>query len=1125
MPWYFDWKKGCYVQLTKVFSPLWRRLTEPLPSVKDPEARLRARWLASLLVILVPLGVLLSAVPGLVKPGEVVFRDVDFRFAVGALAVWIPIYVLSRTARYQLAGVLTITLASVLIFAITLLDFKIHKINYLLMPILFGSVVLPSRVMIRYIGANLVGIVLLAHFTPGFSLTGSLLEPVSFVGIGGVLAIFLTQQRARLAEYRRAALKESEIRYRSLFEDSPIAIWEEDFSRVKAYLEDLRASGVEEFRAYFREHPEVVSHCAGLVDVIDVNQEAVAFSEVTSKDVLMTSLAELITEEAELGFAGELIAIAEGDNRAVVDITSRRPSGETRYLTATWQVAPGYEETLSRCLVSTQDVTEQRVTEHALRESERRYRVLFENTGTAICVVGDDSIIRLCNENFEALIGLPEEEIVGMRRWSDFVAEKDLARMKRYHAQRSDGAGNPPTEYEFTLINAQGEPRDIYLQLGLFKETRERIVSLVDVTPLKEAEQRIRRSEERLRLIVEGTQAMLINVDMRGRITYVNEAAALKLGYRAQDLIGRLYLRLIHPKDRARANRIYRQQVRRGLSSTSLEFRVVTAANEVRWFDFVAHPIIRDGEIVEMAGFALDVTGRKQAEEQLSFQSMLLDQIQDMVTATDLEGRVTYVNEAECRALGLSADELIGRLVEDYGEDPERGATQREIIETTLAEGKWRGEVVNVTAEGREIVLDCRTNVIYDEFGEPVGLLGVSTDVTARREMERQLVQHERLAAVGQLAAGIAHDFRNLLSTIILYTEMDLRRNDLPPHLSRHLQVISQESHTASDLVQQILDFTSNAMLNPRLLDLEAHTEKVLSTLRHTIPENIRISLETDGGDYTVRADPARIQQALTNLVLNARDAMPDGGNLRFALTKLKVGFSERSPVPGATSGSWVCLSVSDTGMGMSEEVQAHLFEPFFTTKEMGKGTGLGLAQVFGIVRQHEGHIDVETAPGEGTTFHIYLSAQDGEADTELEAVDPSVSVPRGRGETILLVEDEAGVRDAVKQVLESLGYRVVTARHGTEALALCQAPRWSRPRARPVDVVITDLVMPRMGGKELLAALRRIDPELPVLAITGYPVEGEDLNALIGAGFVDVVAKPLDVEGLVRRIHQVLDA
>jgi signal transduction histidine kinase/CheY-like chemotaxis protein len=460
-------------------------------------------------------------------------------------------------------------------------------------------------------------------------------------------------------------------------------------------------------------------------------------------------------------------------------------------------------------------------------------------------------------------------------------------------------------------------------------------------------------------------------------------------------LVGQLYLRFVHPEDRARVNATYREQAGRGIMSTMQEFRLVTPGDEDCWVHFFAHPIFRDGAVVEMAGLALDITKRK--------------------------------------------------------------------------------------------------------------------------KMERQLVQQERLAAVGQLAAGIAHDFRNLLSTIILYAEMDLRRSDLPRDLTRHLRVISRESHTASDLVQQILDFSSNAMLDPQPLDLETHTEKVLSTLRHTIPESITISLETGTDNYTIVADPARIQQAVTNLVLNARDAMPDGGEMRFALTRVDVGPGDPSPVPDATTGAWVCLSVSDTGMGMTEEVQAHLFEPFFTTKETGKGTGLGLAQVFGIVRQHEGHIDVETAPNEGTTFRIYLPIRD--VDVETAPPNPRTRVPKGRGETVLLVEDEVGVRDAIQQVLTSLKYEVITASDGDEALSVCRSP------ARAVDMVVTDLVMPEMGGRQLLRELQSIRPDLPVMAITGYALEGDDLNALLDAGFVDVIFKPLDIERLVQSVRHVFDA
>jgi PAS domain S-box-containing protein len=267
---------------------------------------------------------------------------------------------------------------------------------------------------------------------------------------------------------------------------------------------------------------------------------------------------------------------------------------------------------------------------------------------------------------------------------------------------------------------------------------------------------------------------------------------------------------------------------------------------------------------------------------------------------------------------------------------------------------------------------------ITDKLGRTQRVIGTIQDVTERRMIEQQLRRQERLATVGQLAAGIAHDFRNLLSTIILYAQLPMMDEELPPQLHQHLRTIVDESYKASDLVQQLLDFASQAIIERQPLDLVALVEDVLGVLKRTIPEHIHFIVEIEEarpGAYTVAVDPGRIQQALTNLTLNARDAMPEGGDLRVTIARLHVSEGSTPPVAEMAPGDWVRLTVSDTGVGMTEDVQAHLFEPFFTTKEVGEGTGLGLAQVFGIVRQHEGHIDVETAPGDGTTFNLYLPA------------------------------------------------------------------------------------------------------------------------------------------------------
>jgi signal transduction histidine kinase/CheY-like chemotaxis protein len=401
----------------------------------------------------------------------------------------------------------------------------------------------------------------------------------------------------------------------------------------------------------------------------------------------------------------------------------------------------------------------------------------------------------------------------------------------------------------------------------------------------------------------------------------------------------------------------------------------------------------------------------------------------------------------------------------------------------------------------------------------------IEQELTKRKRMEEQLRRHERLAAVGQLAGGIAHDFNNLLATIILYAQMTLGERTLAPDVARALQTILNESKRAAKLVQQILDFSSRSMMTTKPVDLVSFTKEVVDVLRRTIPENIRLLLDAPSAgpeEYaaplTVEADPTRIQQALMNLALNARDAMPEGGELRVGLSRVETRLEEEPPVAEMSPGAWICLSVSDTGTGITEEAQAHLFEPFFTTKPAGKGTGLGLAQVYGIVKQHKGHIGVETWEGEGTVFRIYLPAyQEEKKEMEEVKIEEPFVLPQGQGEIILFVEDEKRLQDAMRGILEMLGYRVLTASHGEEALEVY------RKTKEKIDLVITDLVMPGIGGRQLIRELMRENPNLRALAITGHVMQA-DREALRDAGFLDVIYKPFDAGRLAKTVRHALD-
>ncbi|MBN1976516.1 MAG: response regulator [Anaerolineae bacterium] len=396
-------------------------------------------------------------------------------------------------------------------------------------------------------------------------------------------------------------------------------------------------------------------------------------------------------------------------------------------------------------------------------------------------------------------------------------------------------------------------------------------------------------------------------------------------------------------------------------------------------------------------------------------------------------------------------------------------------------------------------------------------------------EYEERIHQLDRLAAVGQLAGGIAHDFGNFLTTNIFHVE--LLRNDprLSPELVPIVETVLDGARRTARLVRQILDFSRHTTLRSQPIDMVSFVDEIATILRRTLPESIRLVVDVSPEALVASIDPARMEQVLMNLALNARDAMPEGGELRVGLSRMEgepgasppiveLSLAETKPAE-MPAGAWVCLSVSDTGTGITEDVRLRLFEPFFTTKGEG-GTGLGLAQVYGIVRQHDGHIGVETEIGRGTTFRVYLPACDrGETGEDSHGI--SVA-PRGRGETILFVEDEDRLREGGRAILESLGYHVLAADNGLEALEVYRSV--CAEGSREIDLVITDVVMPEMGGKVLVQELKKIRPGVKVLAISGYVLK-DDLQVLKEAGILGTIQKPFEVDALAAATRQALDA
>lgn len=432
---------------------------------------------------------------------------------------------------------------------------------------------------------------------------------------------------------------------------------------------------------------------------------------------------------------------------------------------------------------------------------------------------------------------------------------------------------------------------------------------------------------------------------------------------------------------------------------------------------------------------------------------------------------------------------------------------------------------------------------VGDDEGGQTGRIVIS-DISARKQSEKllqqshhrleeaiaelrhaqaQLVQQERLAAVGQLAAGIAHDFNNILAVITLYIEMSLRLTDLSPQLQKRLEIMGHQTGRAAHLVEQILDFGRRAVLKSRSMDLLLFLQEQVEIWRRTIPESIKIYLqEAADSECFIHADPIRLQQMFTNLVLNARDAMPHGGELHLTLRQFRLEHAEPAPLPDMIAGSWVGIAISDTGNGIPAATQPHIFEPFFSARGPGRGSGLGLAQVYGIVKQHEGHIDVQSEVGRGTTFTIYLPT--------LSAVEPRAAVTtpaaplKGNGETILVVEDNKFLREALASTLDMLNYRVLTAADGREALSILErqvddseagAEAGGDASSDPaIALVLSDMVMPEMDGKALFQALRQRGLTIPVVILSGHPMEAQ-LQVLQAQGLAGWLLKPIGTNEL----------
>lgn len=484
----------------------------------------------------------------------------------------------------------------------------------------------------------------------------------------------------------------------------------------------------------------------------------------------------------------------------------------------------------------------------------------------------------------------------------------------------------------------------------------------------------------------------------------------------------------------------------------------------------------------------------------------LVEAADDGIVLTNMNLEVIFHNEAYARNLGYTEEEIkdVDPLSTIHPDDFPRLMAETDNL---LQSGSMTFEYRVRHKDGQWAHRLAKSAVIYDKDHNPESILTISHDMTVRKALEDQVQQQERLSAIGQLAAGIAHDFNNILSSIMLYADILIHLPDMPEKGQKHADTISKQSQRAANMVQQILDFSRRTPLDRHLVDLVYLLKELMLLTERTFPENIRVSLSHSAERHLADIDPTRMQQVFMNLMLNARDAMPAGGELFLALEAVTIYPDSYPHLATLSPGRWQKITVTDTGRGIPESHQAHLFEPFFTTKEPGQGTGLGLAQVYGIVQLHGGVIDVYSLEGQGTTFIIFLPIP--EKTAELTAARPTTSdLQSGKGETILVVEDDEATREAVVFSIESLNYRVLVATNGREALAVLEES------AAEISLIVSDMMMPQMGGEEFLRAMQARGIRIPTIILSGYLPE-KDLDELRGLGMSDWISKPPELRTL----------
>ena len=667
--------------------------------------------------------------------------------------------------------------------------------------------------------------------------------------------------------------------------------------------------------------------------------------------------------------------------------------------------APIYDEddNITGVVLVFRDVTEEYQLREKLKQNEQKYRTVFENTGTATIIIEEDTTISLANKEFTKLLGLSKEEIEGKISWTEFVAEEDLGRMKRYHRLRREKGKEAPNQYEFKMIDIEGERHNIFIVIDMIPGTKQTVASFLDITERKQMEEELKQSEQKYRRLVETTGDIIIVHDREGTITFANQSTLSFTKYTKEEILSKNIKQFI-PEDEVES--LLKRKQQREEQKDRFRFNYETAFlnkdGERIEVDIQATPLFENNEYKSSLIVARDITERKQAQKE-------------------------------------------------------------------------------------------------------------------KEELQEQLYQKQKLQSIGTLAGGIAHDFNNLLTVILGMSDLAMKRAE-NGKVKSNLEEVIDSGKKAADLADQLLLFSREKDTEFEIININKTIQALEKMLERLIGEDIAIHDEFEKELWKIRADEGQIEQIVTNMAINARDAMPEGGDLYLRTQNITIDQEQARTIPDVKPGSYVRLEIEDTGHGMDEETQDKIFDPFFTTKGRAEGTGMGLSVVHGIVKNHDGLINVYSEPEEGTVFRIYFPAvKQEESQQKSEQEEENLDKYRGQSETVLIVEDEHSVLKYIENVLSAYNYSYYSAKTAEEALDI-----WETKEAE-FELLLSDMILPGRNGLELANELKEDkNSDLDVILSSGYSDNKISSQEVRKKGY-RFVRKPFDIGDLLQSIYEAI--